>query len=119
MVEEELRAGGGVDAADAEDVVDVGVGVGDELDLDAHVACEGEDLVGLIARVYADGLAGAAVADDPAVFLEHADDDAADHDLVRNFHAGSVTGGGGRVGVGGGYQMPGSRRQRTRWRYSA
>ena len=41
------------------------------------------------------------------------DDDAADHDLVRNFHSGSVTGGGGRVGVGGGYQMPGSRRQRS------
>ena len=87
LVEEELRARCGVDAVDAHDVVDVGVGVGDELDGDAHVAREGEDFVGLVAGVYADSFAGAAVADDPAVFLEHPYDDAADHGLVRNFHA--------------------------------
>ena len=86
LVEEEFGAGGGVNSGDAHDVVDVGVGVGDVLDADAHVAGEREDFFGLVARVDADGFAGAAVSDDPAVFLEHADDDAADHEFVGYFH---------------------------------
>jgi len=66
--------------------VDVGVRVRDALDLDAEVAGEGEDLIRLVAGIDADGFAGAAITDDPAVLLEHAHDNAADHDLVRYFH---------------------------------
>lgn len=86
LVQEETRTGGGVDAVDAEDVVDVSVRVGDVLDPDTHIAREGKDFVGLVTGVDADGFAGAPVADDPAVFLEHPDDDAADHEFVRYFH---------------------------------
>ena len=87
-MQQELRAGLLPDAADAEDVVDVGVRVGDVLDGDAHVARHRQDLVGLVAGVDADRLAGAPVADDPAVLRERPDDDAADDGLVN-----------GRIGV--------------------
>jgi len=50
-----------------------------------------EDIVGLFAGVDADGFAGPFVADHPAVFLEDADEEAADLDLVDR--GGSLYGG--------------------------
>ena len=81
-MEQELGVVVGLDAAHAEDVVEVGVGVGDQLDRDAHLRRHVQDVVGLLAGVDADRLAGAAVADHPAVLLEGADDQPAHLDLV-------------------------------------
>jgi hypothetical protein len=102
VVQQELCPGGRVYALDAQHVVDVRVGVRDEFDLDSHVPRQREDLLRLVARVDADGLAGAPVPHDPAVLLEHAHDNAADHQLTRNFH-GSIR------------QQAGANRQQERW----
>ena len=82
LVHQKPRAAGGLDAADAEHVVEVPVRGGDQLDLDAHIFGEVDDVVGLFAGVDADRLARAAVADHPAVFLECADNQPAHLDFV-------------------------------------
>ena len=82
FVQEELGVVVRLDAAHAEDVVEVGVGVGDQLDRDAHLGGHVQDVVGLLAGVDADRLAGAAIADHPAVLLEGADDQPAHLELV-------------------------------------
>src|SRR4029079_11336204 len=89
-VQQELRAGGGVDAVHAEDMIHVSVRVRDELDGYAHVPRQGEDFVRLVPGVDADRLPCTAVADDPAVLLEHANHHAAQDQFIRYFHARSV-----------------------------
>ena len=78
-----------MDSANAEDVVEVSVGVGNQLDFDAHFGGHVEDVVGLFSGVDADGFSGAFVADHPAVFLEHTDEEAANLYLV---HRGRIIG---------------------------
>jgi hypothetical protein len=77
-VKEKRGASGVGDLADRHDVIKVGVAREDAGDFDAHVAGEGENLVGFVAGVYDHGLTALPRANDPAVFAEEANDHTAD-----------------------------------------
>ncbi len=81
-MEEELGAGGLLDAAHPQDVIDVGVGVGDDLDLQPHVSRQVQDVFCLVPGVDGDGLPCAPGADDPAVLGEDAHHDAPHHQFA-------------------------------------
>jgi len=85
LVEQDGRAGGGTEFHGSADVVNVGVGNDDLLDLEIVLADEGEDVVDVVAGINDHGLARGLVADDGTVARERADgQDLVDHlSIVR------------------------------------
>jgi hypothetical protein len=74
-------SGIGAGGTRGQDVVDVGVAGDDSCDANAHVAGQGQDRLGLVARVDDARLAAPSRADDPAVLAKQADHDASDLEL--------------------------------------
>jgi hypothetical protein len=83
LVEQDECAGGGAEFHGSSDVIDVGMGDDDLLDLQVVLADHREDVINIISRVDDHGFAGGLVADDGAVALQRADgEDFVDHGFI-------------------------------------